>query len=583
MNKSLKWKEKVNIFHPKFIVTIVLFFLMFLEISMSFSHTLNSETLFVAKELPVISKKFNRFLSQQSPEKQVKVWVFFTDKGIFTQKAYEQALKHTIHSLTPKALKRREKTMGKNTADFLDLPVYQAYTEEVLKYNARLRCKSRWLNAASFKMKVSALQKIADLPFVRFIKPVLAFKRKPALIEEKEQHFVPMRKKTLLDYGPSYDQLLQLNVPAVHDLGYAGEGVLVCIMDTGFRKDHQAFHLAFQEGRVLAEYDFINNDYNTQDEAGDTPGQHDHGTATWSTLGGAYAGQLYGPAYKASFILAKTEDIWSETPIEEDNWVAGMEWADSIGADVISSSLGYIDWYDYSDLDGNTAITSIAADIAAGRGVVVCNAMGNSGPDSGSLIAPADADSILACGAVGIDGSIVLFSSRGPTYDGRIKPEVCARGIFTYCASSADTNSYVQEHGTSLSTPLVGGCAAVLLSAHPDWAPVKIREALTMTASNATTPNNDYGWGIIDLLAAVNYEVESIHGDANQDGVTNIADAVFLVNYLFNNGPAPDPLSIGDMNCIDQISIVDVVYLINYLFKSGPPPGDPDDDGVPDC
>ena len=448
--------------HLLFIWVIVFLFLNLLGISSGLSRNLNSVTLRVDKESPLLPERFSRLLEHKLPDEEVKVWVFFTDKGIFTQKAYQQALKSTIHLLTPRALKRREKTVQANPADFLDLPVYQTYIEQILKYDARLRRKSRWLNAASFKIKVNALQQVAELPFVRSIKPVLAFKRKPAFIDEKEQDFAPLRKETLLDYGPSYDQLLQLNVPAVHDLGYAGQGVLVCMMDTGFRKDHQVFSLAYQEGRVLAEYDFINDDYNTQDEPGDTPGQHDHGTATWSALGGVYQGQLYGPAYKASFILAKTEDIWSETPIEEDNWVAGMEWADSLGADLISSSLGYIDWYVYSDLDGNTAVTTIAADIAAGKGIVVCNSMGNSGPSPGTLIAPADADSILACGAVGIDGSIVAFSSRGPTFDGRIKPELCARGIFTYCASTEDTNSYAQEHGTSLSAPLVGGCAAVL-------------------------------------------------------------------------------------------------------------------------
>jgi hypothetical protein len=548
----------------------VCLFLAFLGISFGFSKNLNQPNLKFPKDKPVISEKFSRFLAKKSSDEEIKVWVFFTDKGIFTQSAYKRALKQTINLLTPKALERREKAMKASPADFLDLPVHQGYIEEIIKYDTQLRRKSRWLNAASFKMRAITLQKIAVLPFVKSIKPVLAYKRKPVFIEEKEQTFVPLRKPALLDYGPSYDQLLQLNVPAVHDLGYTGQGVLVCMMDTGYRKDHQVFRLAFQQGKVLAEYDFINDDYNTQNEPGDPSGQDNHGTLTWSTLGGAYQGQLYGPAYDASFILAKTEDISSETPIEEDNWVAGMEWADSIGADLISSSLVYMDWYRYPNLDGNTTNITIAADIAAGRGIIVCNAMGNSGPDYGTLMAPADAESILACGAVWSDGSIASFSSRGPTFDGRTKPEICARGVYTFCAFSIDTNTYTQAHGTSLSTPLVGGCAAVLLSARPDLNPAQVREALTMTADNAITPDNDYGWGIIDLLAAINYEFVS--GDTNRDGKTDIADVVFLINYLFNAGYAPDPFYKGNVNCDDEINVVDAVYLINYLFKDGPKP-----------
>ncbi|MFH0931535.1 MAG: S8 family serine peptidase, partial [Candidatus Zixiibacteriota bacterium] len=408
--------------------------------------------------------------------------------------------------------------------------------------------------------------------FVKSIQPVLTYIRQP-IKEEVQPQWKPL---VPINYGPSYDQLQQINVPAVHTLGYNGQGVLVCMMDTGFIKDHIAFKSAFSEGRVLAEYDFINHDTNTQNEPGqDATTQHYHGTYTWSALGGEVDGQLYGPAYKANFILAKTEYVPTETRIEEDNWVAGMEWADSIGADVISSSLGYLDFddgffYTRLQLDGNTAVTTIAADIAASLGIVVCNAMGNGGPGDTTLVTPADADTILACGAVYSSGTIASFSSRGPTGDGRIKPEVVARGVSTYCASASDTNVFTYASGTSLSTPLVGGCAAVLLSAHPDWVPWKIREALMYTANNALTPNNTYGWGLVNLLAAVQYSF--ITGDVNRDGRTSVSDVVFLINYLLKGGPEPHLYYRGDVNCDQAVSISDVVYLINYLFKGGTPP-----------
>jgi len=461
--------------------------------------------------------------------------------------------------------------MKPSLVDFRDLPVDHTYVDEILKYQAKFRQKSRWLNAASFEIPVSRLDRISKLDFVRSMKPVLGGKRKPVPPQAPPPESQKSPSKSDLDYGASYAQLQQLNVPVVHDSGYSGQGVLVCMMDTGYRKDHQAFELAYSEGRILAEWDFINNDGNTQNEPGDPSAQHNHGTYTWSALGGAADGNLYGPAYGAFFILAKTEDVSMEEPIEEDNWMAGMEWADSIGADVISSSLCYIDWYTYEDLDGNTAVTTIAADIAAERGIVVCNAMGNSGPGSGTLLAPADADSILACGAVDASGNLASFSSRGPTYDGRTKPEVCARGVSTRCASPYSQIGYTSASGTSLSTPLIGGCAALILSVHPGWTPMQVREAMMMTASRATYPDNNYGWGIPDILAAIQYSFY-LTGDMTGDGGIDIADVIYLINYLYISGPPPDPLFLGDVDCNDLVDIADVVYLVNYLFVEGPEP-----------
>ena len=553
------------------IITVCFLVMVWGIISEGKSQSLDQVRLVLPKQTPVISEKFKKFLSQKKPEQKAKVWVFFTDKGIFDLGEYRSALNRATNTLTERAARRRAKTMKPNLVDFRDLPVDHTYVNEISKYQAKLRQKSRWLNAASFEITVSELGKVSELDFVRSIGPVLGGKRKPVPPQVPPPKPQKGPSKFDLDYGASYAQLQQLNVPAVHNLGYKGQGVLACMMDTGYRKDHQAFQLAYSEGRVLAEWDFINNDGDTQNEPGDPSGQHHHGTYTWSTLGGAADGNLYGPAYGAYFILAKTEDISMEDSIEEDNWVAGMEWADSIGAGVISSSLAYIDWYTYSDLDGNTAVTTQAADIAAERGIVVCNAMGNSGPGSGTLMAPADADSILACGAVDASGNLAWFSSRGPTYDGRTKPEVVARGVSTRCADPYSVNGYTYVSGTSLSTPLIGGCAALILSAHPNWTPMQVREATMMTASRADYPDNNYGWGIPDILAAIQY-MFYYTGDVTNDGQIDIADVVYLLNYLYVGGPAPEPLYLGDVNCDESLDGGDVVYLINYLFEGGPQP-----------
>jgi len=465
---------------------------------------LKSEPVFATPETGNQIEVVKTYLSLRSEDGSGKIWVFFTDKAVFDQKQFDDLAASV--TLTDRAWERRAK-MGLDKVTFADLPVNEEYIEAVIGEGAELRRISRWLNAASFSVPLDKIDRIRDLWFVAKIRPVAAYHKVDPIPGEplldtflKDEH-----PQYDLNYGISFGQLNQINVPAVHDKGHNGSGVIVAMFDTGYRKDHDAFAAAYSEGRVLAEWDFIFDDGNTQNEAEDVSSQHNHGTYTWSTLGGSVPGQLYGPAYGASFILAKTEDVRSETPVEEDNWMAAVEWADSIGAQVISSSLSYSDWYVYSDYDGSTAVTTIAANMATSYGIVVSNSMGNYGPAAGTLGAPADAPEILAIGAVNSSGTIASFSSRGPTADGRIKPEVCAQGVSTYCASPGAVNSYTYVGGTSLSCPLVGGCAAVLLSARPSLTPQQVRLALMHTANNADSPDNTYGWGIVNLAEALQW------------------------------------------------------------------------------
>lgn len=464
------------------------------------------------------------YLESRAVDGRVKVWVFFTDKNVADKAAFE-TLAASV-TLTDKALARRAK-MGLDRVTFGDLPVYDGYIKEVEALGGQVRRISRWLNAASFVLPLNRIDAVNALPFVARIRPVAVYIQPSEPEAEFPAPYEPSLlsgEKSLLNYGGSATQLNQIHVPEAHERGYTGAGVLVAMFDTGFRKDHESFAAAFSTGRVLAEYDFIFDDSETANEAEDYSSQWNHGTYTWSTLGGAKEGTLYGPAYGASFILAKTEDVRSETSVEEDNWAEAVEWADSIGADVISSSLGYSDWYTYADFDGQTAITTIAANLATAYGIVVANAMGNEGPGDGSLTAPADAYEILSCGAVSSTGAIASFSSRGPTYDGRMKPEVCAQGVSTYCASSGGTTNYSYVNGTSLSTPLVGGCAAVLLSARPTLTPQQVRQAFMMTASQASNPDNTYGWGILNLAAALKW-------GANLTAVNRVGQAPLAVTF----------------------------------------------------
>ncbi|RMF94466.1 MAG: hypothetical protein D6741_12600, partial [Planctomycetota bacterium] len=353
--------------------------------------------------------------------------------------------------------------------------------------------------------------------------------------------------------------------------------------DTGFRKSHEAFAFHYAQGHVLAEHDFVFGDGNTANEAGDNPNQWDHGTYIWGTSGGHMDGKIYGPAYEANFILCKTEDIRSETPVEEDNWVAAVEFADSVGADVITSSLTYSAWYTYSDYDGQTATITIAANTADSLGIVVCNAMGNSGPSVGTLTPPADAFDIIAVGAVTSLGSIASFSSRGPTFDGRPKPEVVAQGVSTYASSAAGDAAYTNVSGTSLSTPLVAGLCCLVLEANPCLTPQQVREAVMMTADRAANPDSTtYGHGIPDALAAINYAscppppccvgtTGNINGDPGD--IVDVADLTTLIDHLFISFTplgCPEEGNVnGDPN--GDVDVADLTSLIDHLFISFTP------------
>lgn len=489
------------------------------------SDILGRKPVFYEKETDNRIEVVKTFLTPRAVDGRVKIWVFFTDKKIFDKSQFDR-LAATV-TISERALKRRAK-MGITDITFGDLPVANEYIDEVISRGGQLRRVSQWLNAASYEIDLNLIDEINGLPFVARVKPVAVFKREPIADSPDKGGDIDnsLFAPTMLNYGNSLGQLQQINVPVVHEMGYNGEGVLVAMFDTGFRKAHEAFTAAINSGRLIDEYDFIFDDGEVSNEPEDASSAWNHGTSTWSTLGGAKSGKLYGPAYGASFLLCKTEDIRSETQVEEDNWVAAVEWSNSLGAEVISSSLSYSAWYTYSDYDGQTATTTIAANNATAYGIVVCNSMGNSGPGSGTLGAPADAIEILSVGAVNSSGTIASFSSRGPTADGRIKPEVCAQGVSVYVANSGLGYSY--SSGTSFSCPLTGGCAAVLISARPGFTPQLVRQALMETASQSGSPDNAYGWGIIDLEAAINW-------GANFDSDIQVGQAPLTVTFSDNS------------------------------------------------
>jgi len=541
----------------------------------------------------IIEPRFRTYLSNH-PTSPIKVWVFFTDKAVSGKAGFETAASST--ALTDRARNRRAK-VGLDRIVFVDLPVAGQYVGTIESMGGRHCRSSRWLNAASFELPASLVEGVSKLPFVAEIRPVMRAQRIP---EEEIEVRPPAPEESqsvnALNYGNSYAQLNQIGVPPVHDLGYTGQGVTLAILDTGVRKAHQSIASHFTEGRVLAEYDFVHNDGNVDNEPGDRGDERNHGTQVFSIAGGCADGQLYGPAYRAYFILCKTEDIRSELPIEEDNWVAGMEFADSVGADVITSSLGYLEFdtachcdYSYGDMDGQTATSSIAASLADGLGIVLTKSAGNNGSGSGTITAPADAFDILAVGSVSASGVIAASSSRGPTADGRTKPEVCARGVATYMALPGTTadNLYTTSSGTSYATPLVAGAACLLIEAHPEWTPAQVREALKASGNRAGNPDNNYGWGIIDVNAALSLGPDCCSGMVgNADGIGDdeptLADIMAMVEFLFINNHPPACLAEADVNqsggsapLRQDITLGDIMRLVDYLYINHTP--------LPDC
>lgn len=433
-----------------------------------------------------------------------KIWVYFTDHGERSPVGLQARLStlRQTPTVSPRSLERRRVRGAGPELDIHDLPVHRAYVDRLRSTGCTVRRQSRYLNAVSVVATGAQIREIQSLPFVARVAPVRRYTRKPLDVRFGEQGPSPVdvtsgvgRVAADLDYGAGFAQVDQINVPPLHNDGYDGSGVMIGLLDTGFNRSH----VALQHIDVVAEWDFIFDDGNTRNEAGDALSQEVHGTQVLSVMAGYAPGNLIGPAYGATFALAKTERVWEEVEAEEDDFVAALEWVDSIGVDVVTSSLGYYTWYTFDDLDGNTAVTTVACDIAAEKGITVVVVAGNERNSAwGHLIAPADGDSVITVGAVDVNGALASFSSPGPTADGRIKPDVMARGVQNRMVTPWDSLSYTIGSGTSFSTPLVAGVCALLLEIRPQWGPIDVRTALRNEASNAGSPDNDFGWGIID-------------------------------------------------------------------------------------
>ncbi|HTA83418.1 MAG TPA: S8/S53 family peptidase [Bacteroidia bacterium] len=434
-----------------------------------------------------------------------KYWIVFKDKNnspysISTPSAF----------LSQRAIYRR--TKYNIPVKLNDLPPNPAYIDSVIAKGATLFNRCGWLNAISIGIAVSdtgiVMPKVRALPFVQtnrmvtMVKPKKGKGKKPFTLH-------PSKKPMAIDsanYGEAYNQAHMIKVDCLNEMGYRGKGKQIAIIDTRFGTADKlpAFDSVRTRGQILGSWDFVWEIPKVYDDSNSDT----HGEMVFSCIAGNLPGQMVGDAVDADFYLLRSEDLYSESMFEDDNWASAAEYADSAGADIITSSLGYNTFddannnYTYSDMNGRTTVASIAATIAAEKGMVVCIAAGNDGGDSWQYIdSPADADSVLTVGAVDDSGSYASFSSTGPTADGRIKPDVVAQG--DPAAVAWPTGGVNTDYGTSFATPITAGAVASLWQADTNASNMQIIAAIKKSASQYATPDNKLGYGIPNYCNAL--------------------------------------------------------------------------------
>ncbi len=440
----------------------------------------------------VITVMLSTLCAQTAP---ATYWVQFTDKHHtpFTLSAPSEYL-------SQRALERRQRQHI--AIDSLDLPVDPAYIAQVLATGQiQLLNVSKWFNAITIRSTDTlALGSLGLLPFVHVVR--LTRDGRTRLARHPEKAAYP--KTYLLEYGESFRQIEMMNGHLLHEVGAAkGQGMLIGILDAGFNHADILPGLTSLRNRngIILTRDLV-------EPGGNVYAEHYHGRAVLSVLAGQLPGKLEGTAPLADFVLLRTENANSEYLVEEDNWVSGAEVCDSIGCDVLNTSLGYTTFDDstqdhtYNDLNGLTSRMTLAADIATRKGMIPVNSAGNSGDNSWHYISvPADAFDILAVGAVDSQRAVAPFSSRGPTADGRVKPDVCAMGQGTI-GLDLSGEAVGPINGTSFAAPLVAGLSACLWQLHQDRNAHDIMDAIRQSASTHAVPNNNIGYGIPDFWRA---------------------------------------------------------------------------------
>ncbi|REH01984.1 S8 family serine peptidase [Flavobacterium aquicola] len=431
---------------------------------------------------------------------QEDAWVYFNVKN--NAQAYYD---NTLNMLSQRALDRR--SIQNIALDSKDIPIDKSFISQIKSVSGiTVMAKSKWLNALHIRGTQAVINSLKSLAFVEkvdFADKTLNTTAKKTVLAKTKSVSKVLETQVNFAYGSSANQIQMLHGDVLHQQNYTGSGKIIAVMDAGFPgvNTAQPFQRLRDNGQILGGYDFVGR--NTDFYAGDS-----HGAMVLSCMGGYKENKLVGTAPDASYYLFRTEDASSENPVEESYWVEAAEKADSLGVDIINTSLGYFGFdntaYDhtYKEMDGKTAFMTRGAEIAFSRGMIVVVSAGNEGDTENPHIGvPADGISVLTVGAVTPAKVVTSFSSIGLSFDGRVKPDVMAQGQSAVLSDSDGTIGTAD--GTSFSSPITAGMAACLWQAFPNKTNAEIKEMIIQSADRYTAPNAQYGYGIPDFSLAL--------------------------------------------------------------------------------
>lgn len=488
---------------------------------------------------------------------QTKHWVRFSNKN-----GTPYTLSTPSAFLTPAAIQRRA-TYGV-PYHVTDLPVTPAYINQIEAVNnVTVLYASKWLNGVVVSISsgsATALATINSFTYVSSTSLVNKYKLDMPVIEEPPfigQQDMRASSSATFNYGGSYWQTKQLNLDCIHSQGFRGQGMVIAVLDAGFlnANNNPVFDSLFNRGGVLGTRDFVSGGTNVYDD-------DSHGTMVLSCMAAIKPNTIMGSAPRADYWLLRTEDAPTEKLVEEYNWIRGAEFADSVGADVLTTSLGYTEFdnpaqnHTYATLDGKTAPMSIASNLAARKGLLVLNSAGNGNGGPWSKIGiPADADSICTVGAIDSLSNVTSFSSIGPTADGRIKPDLVARGGNSWVSGTSTVGACFQANGTSFSCPILAGAMTCFWQAHPYLKAYKVLDTLRKTASHFASPNNSRGWGTPNMCAV---PITTVFKHNNLDAY----------NFIVSPNPFNSLISIKIEQAIPGAVTIEVYNVLGAIVKT---------------
>ena len=476
------------------------------------------------------------FLINSASYSQEDAWVYFNDKP-----NAQFFLENPLEMLTQRALDRRN-AQGISLV-LNDVPVHQPYVDEIiLQTGIEVKAKSKWLNCLHVRGTITAIQALSSLPFVsQILFADDSLNAKNVTISQNNYINKNLDVQITFPYGSSSNQIEMLNGHLLHQQNFTGTGKIIAVLDSGFINVNTAtpFQRLFTNNLILGGYNYVSRDENLYS-------LHNHGTLVLSCMGGFVQDQLVGTAPDSKYYLYVTEDVLTENPVEESYWVEAAEEADRVGVDIITSSLGYFEYenpnysHTYSDMTGDANFASKGANIAFSKGIIVVASAGNSGTSAEPHVGvPAEATNVLAIGAVKFDESYAAFSSIGPSFDNRVKPDLMAQGQ-SVRVSNTDGN-IVNASGTSFSGPIMAGMIASFWQAVPNLTNQQVVNFVKQSADRFTNPNVQFGYGIPDFQLALNNVLLSV--------IQNVKNEfVVYPNPVTNNFSIRFPDNLSEIN-----------------------------------